>query len=176
MIKRTSTRKKVPVPYQEVIKIFYGRERMKNVSKLNNIRPLPLLQYLELCFKMSVTTYTISTSKIVPVWAKNTGKLIVTYKCIPIEYQHAIIRHFSMRKAKQVCKTKDIDLLSFVRYLDCCYAQKVDLWDLGCSRIEILPLPFSREVYLSDSTILAPVFEFTEFMLGNTILPTAGTL
>jgi hypothetical protein len=158
MIKIT---KKIPLLYQRAIQVFYGRKRMSRLCKTYKINYFSLLRYLETCCKEGLRVNSLKVDKVIPKWVENNNKLVVVYKTIPKVYQHVITRHFSFRKAKQVSSAYDISLSLFVRLLESCYYQKVCLWDLAYSTVEIFPIEVPLRVLLNETNILCPVFEFS---------------
>jgi hypothetical protein len=153
-------RKKIPNQYQKVIKEFYGRQRMIRLCKGSSLCAYSLLRFMGTCQKEGLTVKNIHQHKVISKWGKGVKKLTVEYETIPKAYAEVISRHFSMRKAKQVCILRDLNLFLFVRLLESCWEQKVGLWDLSTRRIDLFPVEVPRSDYLSESTILSPVFEF----------------
>jgi hypothetical protein len=160
--------KKIPFTYQQVIKTFFGRKRISRLCKTYSINCFSLLHYLGVCYRTGLNLVTLETAKVIPKWVKNSSRLITCYEPITKTYQKVITRHFSMRKAVQVCEIYRLNLSLFVRLLESCYLQNISIWDLSCRRIKIFPIEVPQAVYLNTKNILCPVFEFAELRLRNT--------
>jgi hypothetical protein len=157
-------RKKIPLQYQEVIKEFYGRKRMSRLCKTYSVNFCSLLRCMAICLKEGLTTTNIGDHKVIPKWVKMKNKLVVEYEKMEKPYVRVISRHFTIRKARQVCNVRNLDLTLFVKILNSCHEQKVGIWDLSTMRIDIFQVEVPLWVYLSDSNILSPVSEFPEQM------------
>jgi hypothetical protein len=166
--KMSVTIKKIPRIFQIAIKHFYGRGRLLELSKIHSIHWLSLLHHLERCYNLGLSLKNIESEKVIPSWGKNKHTISMSYETIPKQYCVAIARHFSIRKAKQVCLFYGLDVTLFVRMLEACYTQNITFWDLSCKRIEIHPVEVPMTSYITDHTILCPVFEFMEFTQENT--------
>jgi hypothetical protein len=159
--------KKIPLAYQQIIKRFYGRQRMSGFCTKYSINSFSLLCYLKISYQVGLNLTTIKTAKVIPKWSKNSSRLIICYESIPKTYRQVIARHFSMRKARQVCYGHQLDLSLFVHLLESCFFQDISIWDLSCWRIKIFPPEVPREVFLNTKNILCPVSEFAALRLAN---------